>query len=48
VVSDTLQGYRRNDIVGGAVSFGMNAIIVAGVDATLRVDQPVRADYRFE
>ncbi len=48
VVSDTLRGYRRNDIVGGAVSFGMNAIIVAGIDATLRVDQPVSANYRFD
>jgi uncharacterized protein len=48
VVTDTLQGYRRNDVVGGAVSFGMNAIIVAGMEATLRVGQPVRANYRFD
>jgi uncharacterized protein YcbX len=47
VVMDTLQGYRRNDIVGGAVSFGMNAIVVAGVDQTLRAGQAVSANYRF-
>jgi uncharacterized protein len=48
VVTDTLQGYRRNEVVGGAVSFGMNAIIVAGMEATLRAGQAVRANYRFE
>lgn len=48
VVTDTLQGYRRNDIVGGAVTFGMNLIIVAGEGETLRVGQPVTADYRFD
>jgi uncharacterized protein len=48
VVTDTLQGYRRNDVVGGRVSFGMNAIIVSGVEATLRVGQAVRANYRFD
>jgi uncharacterized protein YcbX len=48
VVTDTLQGYRRNDVVGGRVSFGMNAIIVAGLEATLRVGQAVRANYRFD
>ncbi|MBC5785177.1 MOSC N-terminal beta barrel domain-containing protein [Ramlibacter sp. USB13] len=47
IVSDTLQGYRRNELLGGAVSFGMNAIIVGGVDETLRVGQVVSADYRF-
>lgn len=48
IVTDTLQGYRRNDIVGGAVTFGMNLIIVAGEDATLRVGQPVTANYKFD
>jgi uncharacterized protein YcbX len=47
VVSDTLQGYRRNDVLGGAVSFGMNAIVLEGVDRTLRVGQAVRADWKF-
>ena len=47
-VTDTLQGYRRNEIVGGAVSFGMNAIVVEGVDRTLRVGQAVTANFRFD
>jgi hypothetical protein len=48
VVSDTLQGYRRNDIVGGAVTFGMNVIVMEGLDRTLRVGQPVTADWKFD
>jgi uncharacterized protein len=48
VVSDTLQGYRRNDRLGGAVTFGMNAIVVDGVDRTLRVGQAVRAAWKFD
>lgn len=48
VVMDTLQGYRRNDIVGGAVSFAMNAIVVEGVDRTLRVGQRASGDFRFD
>jgi uncharacterized protein len=48
VVSDTLQGYRRNEVVDGAVTFGMNAIVVEGVDRMLRVGQPVSADWKFD
>jgi uncharacterized protein len=47
-VSDTLQAYRANERVGGAVAFGMNAIVVDGVDQLLRVGQAVTADWRFE
>jgi uncharacterized protein YcbX len=47
-VSDTLQVYRRNEIVGGAVTFGMNAIVQKGEDQTLRVGQAVTADWRFD
>ena len=47
-VSDTLQAYRKNDVVGGAVTFGMNAIVLQGVDQTLKVGQGVTADWRFE
>lgn len=47
-VTDTLQGYRRNDAVGGAVSFGMNAIVVEGLERTLRVGQAVSANYKFD
>ena len=47
-VSDTLQAYRKNDVVGGAVTVGMNAIVLQGIDQTLRVGQSVTADWRFE
>ena len=47
-VMDTLQGYRRNDIVGGAVSFAMNAIVVEGFEKTLRVGDAAQADIRFD
>ena len=48
VVGDMLQTYRRNEVVGGAVAFGMNAIVVDGVDMALRVGQSATADYKFE
>jgi uncharacterized protein len=48
VVTDTLQGYRRNDRLGGAVTFGMNAIVVEGIDRTLRVGQAVSAVWKFD
>ena len=48
VVTDTLQGYRKDPRVGGAVTFAMNAIIVAGVDCTLRVGQDATGDFRFD
>lgn len=46
-VSDTLQTYRRNDRLDGAVSFGMNLVIVQGMDQTLKTGQGVTADYQF-
>lgn len=47
VVSDTLQSYRRDDRVGGAVTFGMNAIVMNGLEQTLKVGQVVTGDIRF-
>lgn len=47
-VSDTLQGYRQDARLNGAVTFGMNAIVSGGVDTVLRVGQTVSADYRFD
>ncbi|MEO5672076.1 MAG: MOSC N-terminal beta barrel domain-containing protein [Ramlibacter sp.] len=47
-VSDMLQTYRRNDVVNGAVTFGMNAILLEGADRTLRVGQPVSAAWKFD
>lgn len=48
IVTDTLQGYRRSEVLGGAVAFGMNAIVVAGVDQVLRVGQVVTANWKFD
>ncbi|MBP6851311.1 MAG: MOSC N-terminal beta barrel domain-containing protein [Rhodoferax sp.] len=47
-VGDMLQTYRQDARVNGAVTFGMNAIIVSGQDQTLRVGQPVQGNYRFD
>jgi len=46
-VGDALQAYRSDPARGGAVTFAMNTIIVAGVDRTLRIGQPVAATIRF-
>lgn len=48
VVTDTLQGYRRSEVLGGAVAFGMNAIVVSGLDQVLRVGQAVTANWKFD
>ena len=48
LVGDTLRAYRRDDRVNGAITFGMNAIVTAGADQTLRVGQHVTADWRFD
>lgn len=47
-VLDTLQGYRQDARVGGAVTFAMNAIVLEGADAVLRVGQAVRGDWKFD
>lgn len=47
-VTGTLLGYRRNAQLNGAVTFGVNAIVVGGTGAVLRVGQEVMADYRFD
>lgn len=47
-VGDLLQAYRQDARVNGAVTFGMNAIVLAGVEHLLKVGQPVGANYRFE
>ncbi|MCY7305415.1 MAG: MOSC N-terminal beta barrel domain-containing protein [Rhodoferax sp.] len=47
-VGDMLQSYRQDVRVGGAVTFGMNAIVVEGVDRLLRVGQTASANFRFD
>lgn len=44
---DTLAAYRADDRVGGAVSFGMNAVIVEGLERVLQVGQRGGASIRF-
>ena len=47
-VGDTLQAYRQDARLGGAVTFGMNAIVLQGDGQMLRVGQVVHADFRFD
>ncbi|CAN1554892.1 COG3217 Uncharacterized Fe-S protein [Burkholderiaceae bacterium] len=46
-VGDTLQAYRQDARVDGAVTFGMNAIPLRGVGRVLQVGQAVQADWQF-
>ena len=46
-VGDTLQSCRQDARVKGAVTFGMNTIVLQGVGATLQVGQTVTADFDF-
>jgi uncharacterized protein YcbX len=47
-VGDTLQTYRQDRRLGGAITFGMNAIVVEGDGLMLRVGQGVEGEWRFE
>jgi len=46
-VGDALQAYRTDERVGGAVTFGMNLIVLRGAGQALRVGQDVDADWNF-
>ncbi|MGL6110306.1 MAG: MOSC domain-containing protein [Rubrivivax sp.] len=46
-VGDTLAAYRSDPRVGGAATFGMNAIVVGGIEQVLAVGQSGRARFRF-
>jgi hypothetical protein len=46
-VGDTLQTYRQDRRLGGAVTFGMNAIVVEGDGQMLRVGQAMGGEWRF-
>jgi uncharacterized protein len=46
-VNEALRTYRSNPLMGGAVTFGMNAIALQGFEQTLRVGQAVTAQWRF-
>ncbi|MBX3610700.1 MAG: MOSC N-terminal beta barrel domain-containing protein [Hydrogenophaga sp.] len=47
-VGDTLRGYRADARVKGAITFGMNAIVLDGDGQVLRVGQRVTGDWRFD
>ena len=46
-VGDTLQSYRQDARVEGRITFGMNAIVLQGLDMALRVGQSVTGDFDF-
>ena len=46
-VIDALAAYRSDPRVDGAVTFGMNAIVVSGVEHELAVGQACRASFGF-
>ena len=46
-VADTLAAYRADARFGGGLTFGMNAVIVEGIDRTLRVGLRGVASLRF-
>ncbi len=47
-VGDMLQTYRQDARVNGALTFGMNAIVLSGVEHLLQVAQAVKASYSFK
>ena len=47
-VGDMLQTYRMDARLQGAVSFGMNVIVLRGADCLLQVGQAVTASYCFD
>ena len=47
-VGDTLAGYRADALLDGQITFGMNAVIVEGIERALRVGITGRATYRFD
>lgn len=47
-VGDALQAYRADPRVDGAITFGMNAVIVEGIECGLRVGLTGEANYRFD
>lgn len=46
-VGDTLATFRADARMGGGLTFGMNAVVLEGIERVLRVGQEVRASIRF-
>jgi uncharacterized protein YcbX len=47
-VGDALAAYRADARLDGAITFGMNAVIVDGIERALKVGMAGTADYRFD
>ena len=47
-VRDALVGYRADARLDGAITFGMNAVIIAGIECALRVGLEGRASFAFD
>jgi uncharacterized protein YcbX len=47
-VTDALAAYRADARLDGALTFGMNAVIVEGIERVLRVGMTGEATYRFD
>jgi uncharacterized protein YcbX len=47
-VADTLAGYRADARMDGRITFGMNAVVVEGVERVLRVGLPGAATFKFD
>ena len=47
-VGDTLAGYRADARLAGKITFGMNAVIVEGIERVLRVGMAGSASFKFD
>jgi len=47
-VGDTLAGYRADARLDGSITFGMNAVIVEGIERVLRVGMSGIASFKFD
>ena len=47
-VGDVLRSYRADPRLAGAITFGMNAVVVEGIDRQLRAGMPGHAGYAFD
>ncbi|MBS0450701.1 MAG: MOSC N-terminal beta barrel domain-containing protein [Proteobacteria bacterium] len=47
-VNETLRAYRADPRLDGALTFGMNVVVLEGVEQALRVGQSAGANLRFE
>lgn len=46
-VGDVLAGFRADARMNGGITYGMNAIVIEGIDRVLRIGQSVAATYKF-